>query len=480
MKLYNTLTKQIDTFKPLNKSEVLIYSCGPTVYNHLHVGNWSAYIYWDILVRALTLDGYNVRRTINLTDVGHLTSDEDEGDDKLAKKAKTERTTAWEIAKIYTKSFLDGFQALNLIQPTTFAPATDFINEQLKMIEILKQKGLTYQIDDGIYLDTAKIEDYGKLAGLNLDQLKAGARVNFNQQKRNITDFALWKFSLNQKRDMEWRTPEAILDKPLDNLMGFPGWHLECSAIAIKTLAPTIDIHTGGIDHIPVHHCNEIAQTESVTGQKMSQFWIHNNHLKVDGTKISKSLSNGYTLSDLNDRGFSPLDFKMFVLQSHYQTEGNFSFEILKMAQNRLQHWRQIACLRHQIYDGLKPDENKTISFLTAKSKILELANENLNTPAILEVIDSEFAKLKNTDSNYENVNLQSFREFLEEIDKLLGLELIKSTPDVSEEIKQLIQKRFFAKQERDFKTADAIRTELKENKIELNDSGDKSYWYYR
>ncbi len=480
MKFYNTLTRQNQTFKPLNDKLVNIYSCGPTVYDRQHIGNWSAYIYWDVLVRALELNNYQIKRVINLTDVGHLTSDADDGEDKLAKKASSERQTAWDIAGKYIDLFKQDFQALNLKQPDFFPRATKFVPQQLEMIKKLKQLGYTYQIDDGIYYDTAKFADYGKLARLDLEALKAGARVKFNQQKRNLTDFALWKFSGDLKRDMEWLTPPEILDQETAQpIMGFPGWHLECSTMAYNLLGEQLDIHTGGIDHIQIHHTNEIAQIEPITNKPFCQFWLHNNHLKIDGTKVSKSLGNTYNLDQLAEQGFSPIDFKMFVLQSHYQTEGNFTFELLKSAQIRLNNWYKIACLRHQIHDGLTRDQDKTVDFLAASHKILELAGDNLNTPQILSTVDQELTKMTSNETNYSNVNQQSFNQFLNQIDDLLGFDLIESTPDISEDNKRLISQRLYAKQAKDYQTADQIRDQLKEQGIELNDSTDRSYWFY-
>ncbi|MDO4870733.1 MAG: cysteine--tRNA ligase [Candidatus Saccharibacteria bacterium] len=483
MKLYNTLSRQIEELKPLNPPTVKIYSCGPTVYNYLHIGNWAAYIYWDVLVRALILDGYKPERVINLTDVGHLTSDADEGEDKLVKKAREQGLTAWDIAEQYISAFKTGFDELNLIPPMKFARATDFINEQLELVRKLKQARLTYQIDDGIYLDTAKVKNYGQLARLDIESLKAGARVEYNQAKHSPSDFAVWKFALEANRDMQWSTPIDLLDEPTDaqgnpyELMGFPGWHLECSAIILNTLGEQIDIHTGGIDHIPVHHTNEIAQTESITGKPMATFWVHNNHLKSDGTKISKSLGNGYTLDDLAERGFSAMDLKMLILQGHYQKEGNFSFKALTAAKNRLAAWREIASYRHQIYDDIAQDHDKTINFLAVKHHILDLANDNLNTPQILAVIDEAWQILRSPNTNFRNINRQSLVDFLNQIDSLLGLDLINSTPDIDEALKRLIIERQIAKEQRNFERADQLRQELLTQGIELIDTKNQTLW---
>lgn len=478
MKLYNTLSRQIEELKPLNPPTVKIYSCGPTVYNYLHIGNWAAYIYWDVLVRALILDGYKPERVINLTDVGHLTSDADEGEDKLVKKAREQGLTAWDIAEQYISAFKTGFDELNLIPPMKFARATDFINEQLELVRKLKQAGLTYQIDDGIYLDTAKVKNYGQLARLDIESLKAGARVEYNQAKHSPSDFAVWKFAPEANRDMQWLTPADLLDDTeAGEIMGFPGWHLECSAIILNTLGEQIDIHTGGIDHIPVHHTNEIAQTESVTGKPMASFWVHNNHLKSDGTKISKSLGNGYTLDDLAEHGFSAMDLKMLILQGHYQKEGNFSFEALESAKNRLASWREVAAFRHQIYDDIAQDHDKTINFLAVKRHILELANDNLNTPQIMATIDEAWQILRSPATDFRNIHRQSLVDFIQQIDDLLGFDLMASTPDIDENAKRLIIERKFAKDNRDFERADTIRAELLEQGIEILDTKNQPLW---
>ncbi len=475
MRLFNTLSRKTETLKPLNPPTVKIYTCGPTVYSDAHIGNWSAYIYWDVLVRALTLDGFQVDRIINLTDVGHLVSDADEGEDKLAKKASQEKVTAWEIANRYIASFVDGYRDLNLVKPRQFARATDFINEQLSIVRKLKNLGLTYQIDDGIYLDTSKIVDYGKLAHIDIDGLKAGARVEFNQAKRNPTDFALWKFSNNCKRDMEWATPSDLLDQDGDkDRMGFPGWHLECSAIIYALLGEQIDIHTGGIDHIPIHHTNEIAQMEPITQKPVSQIWLHNNHMKADNNKISKSLGNGYLLSDLAFHGFTPMDFKLLVLQSHYQTESNFSFNNLESAANRLNRWRKMASLRHQLYQtGSSPDK---LSFLATKKHLLELANDNLNTPQVLFSIDEAFSKSE--EISLEQIDRESLVKLLEFIDQLLGLDLVISTPDITDEQKKLIKQRDFAREAKNYKESDKIRDELLNQGIALEDKSGQTTWY--
>ena len=465
LKFYNTPNRKLEEFHPINPKNVKIYTCGPTVYASPHIGNWVAFIYWDILVRTLRLNSYNVTRTMNITDVGHLVSDEDDGEDKLEKGARREGKTAWEVAEFYTAEFLNGMRELNLVKPENLSKATDFIPEQIKIIEELSKKGFTYETSDGIYFDTAKFPRYANFAHLDLDNLKAGARVNFNPEKRNLSDFALWKWSPEgQKRDMEWE---------FRGRMGFPGWHLECSAIAINTLGEMIDIHTGGIDHIPVHHTDEIAQSETFTGKTFSNYWLHCNHMKSEGQKISKSLGNGFNLEELKSRGFSPIDFKMFVLQSQYQTESNFNFESLKAAKNRLKNWQNVANMRWQI----KGSEGE-IPSLAAKNAILEEINENLDTPKALAKIDEVFSEI--IKANPEKLNYQNLIELLEFIDDLLGLNLLGSTPDIPNEIKQKIIERNAARAGKDWVKSDKIRNELLSKNIILRDTPKKSFWEYK
>ena len=465
LKFYNTPSRKIEEFKPINPENVKVYTCGPTVYASPHIGNWVAFIYWDILVRTLQLNGYNVTRTMNITDVGHLVSDEDDGEDKLEKGARREGKTVWEIAEFYTNEFLKGMRDLNLITPENLSKATDFIPEQIAIIEDLSKKGFTYKTSDGIYFDTAKFPKYADFAHLDLENLKAGARVNFNPEKKNLSDFALWKWSpKDQKRGMEWE---------YCGRMGFPGWHLECSAIAINTLGETIDIHTGGIDHIPVHHTDEITQSETFTGKTFSNYWLHCNHMTSEGKKISKSLGNGFTLEQIISQGFSPMDFKMFVLQSQYRTESNFSFENLKSAQNRLKNWQNIASLRWQVKGN-----DGTIPSLATKQIILEEVNNNLDTPKALAKIDEIFGEI--IKANPEKLNYSNLLELIEFIDELLGLNLTTSTPDIPDEIKMKIIERNNARAEKNWAKSDEIRDELLSKNIILRDTPKKSFWEYQ
>lgn len=483
LQFHNQLSKKVDAFEPIKEGQVGIYTCGPTVYNYLTVGNWTAYVYWDTLVRVLTASGLKVDRVMNITDVGHLVSDADEGEDKLEKGAKREGKTAWEVADFYTKDFLWGMNQLNLIAPTHMPKATEYIPQMLDLVRTLKSKGYTYQISDGIYYDTAKFPTYGNFADLDLDELKAGARVEFNPEKRNPSDFALWKFTpVGETRDMQWETPEDLLEGDVKAAMGFPGWHLECSAMSMTLLGETIDIHTGGIDHIPVHHTNEIAQSEAASGVNFANYWLHNNHLKVDGTKISKSLGNGYTLQDIEERGYSPLDLRMFILQSHYRTEGNFTFANLTAARNRRLNWRNVAALRHQSHDTLQPDnivetDSKTVSLYAAKQALLETLSDDLNTPEAMAIIDDAFDTV--LASRVEDIHEHALISFLESIDELLGLKLLETTPDISDDQKRLIIERTRAREEKDYAKSDELRDELEKSGIAVRDTASGPIWEY-
>ncbi len=488
LQFHNQLSKTIDPFAPNTEGIVHLYTCGPTVYNYLTVGNWTAYIYWDTLVRLLLANNYEVTRVMNITDVGHLVSDGDEGEDKLEKGAKREGKTAWEVAEFYTQDFIEGMKALNLIAPTHMPKATDYIPQQLELVRTLKDKGFTYQIDDGIYFDTIKFPTYADFAGLDLDAQRAGARVEFNPEKHNHSDFALWKFTPeNETRDMEWETPQDLLSDstPRDGFspkMGFPGWHLECSAMAMTLLGNTIDIHTGGIDHIPVHHTNEIAQSEAASGEQFANYWLHNNHLKVDGTKISKSLGNGYTLKDIAEKGCDPLDLRLFVLQSHYRSEGNFTFENLSAARNRRNNWRNIAALRHQTHDTLQTDEDnetdsKSVSLYAAQQALVEALGNDLDTPAVMAIIDDAFDRIAS--HRLDTIHQHALVSFIETIDELLGLKLLSTTPDITDEQKRIIIERTRAREQKEYERSDKLRAELEKSGITVRDTASGPVWEY-
>lgn len=474
MKLYNTMSRTIETIQPLVAGKLRMYTCGLTVYSQPQIGNWVAYIYSDVLTRVLLANGFDVTRIQNITDVGHLVSDDDSGEDKMEKGARAEGLTAWDVAKKYSEiAEHEAYDMLGLLRPNKLVPATTLIDEQIKFAQDLEVKGYLYRINDGMYFDTSKLSDYGKLARLDIAGLQAGARVDM-AGKKHPTDFAVWKFSpKGQKRDMEWDSPWGV---------GFPGWHLECSVIARENLGDQLDIHTGGIDHIPVHHTNEIAQSEAVTDKAFVKYWFHNNHMKVNGTKLSKSLGNSYTLQDILDRGYSLDAFKLLVLSSHYRTEGNFTWEILQAAQNRLDNWRDIAALRHQTHDTLSHDEGKSTderstSLLATSRAILEALSDDLNTPGALAIIDEAFSRIET--ARIDSIHQFALVQLLENIDSLLGLRLIETTPDITDDQKRLILERERAREAKDWPESDRIRDELASEHIALRDTSDDTIWSY-
>ncbi len=450
LKLYNTLSRKVETFTPFNAGEVKIYTCGPTVYSQPHIGNFAAYIYWDLLVRTLKAQGYGVKRVLNLTDVGHLTSDADDGEDKLEKGARLTGKTVWEVAEFYIDKFLADYSALDLTPPDLLARATDYIPEDIELVDILTAKGYTYETSDGIYYNTAKFPHYADFARLDLDNLKAGARVEFSDEKLNPSDFAVWKFiQPGEKHEMRW----DYLGRP-----GYPGWHLECSTIIHTELGETIDIHAGGIDHIPTHHTNEIAQSEAAFEKKLAKYWIHCNHLTSEGQKISKSLGNGYSLADLAEKGYSPLDFKMWVLQGHYQSERDFSLENLEAARIRRLNWRNRIAKCYQT-----PASSSTTT-PDAIADIIDALDDNLNSPKAFAIIDA----VTNDDL-----------DFWQQIDHLFGLGLLADSPELDSAVKKLLVSRQAARAAKDFATSDRLRDELLAQNISVLDSKDGQIWQY-
>jgi len=467
LRFYNTPSHLYEPFAPIASGTVSIYTCGPTVYDYLHVGNWSSYVRWDILVRTLTLSGYNVNRVMNITDVGHLVSDEDEGQDKMVKSALKHKKTAWELAQYYSDDFMAGMDKLHLVQPQHITKATDFIDEQLTFIRELKDKGVTYQIDDGIYFDTAKFPNYASFARLDLEHLKDGARITPNPQKRNPSDFALWKFSpKHEKRDMEWDTPKDIVEGT--SKKGFPGWHLECSAMILKKLGKTIDIHTGGIDHIPVHHTNEIAQSETLTGKPLAHYWLHNNFLLVNGTKVSKSLGNSILLSEIEKKNIDLMAFKLFVLQSHYRTESNFTWENLVAANNRLNNWASIIERKWQVNTTSTSDSKVSVALASA----LDALQQDLDTPRALIHVEEALRYI-------ETRGLEANPEDIMEVEAFIqnGLGLYLHSSDITAGQKITIKERADARKKSDWKTSDHLRDILKNQKILLKDSDEGQIW---
>lgn len=465
MRLYNTLSKQIEQVTPLQAPRVTVYTCGPTVYDYPHIGNWFTFIRYDILVRALTISGLDPLWVMNITDVGHLVSDADDGEDKLEKGAKREGKTAWDVAKYYGDYFITALERLNFIQPDIIPKATEHIKEQIALIAVLERKGYAYIISDGVYFDTALFSSYADFAGLDLDEQQDGARVEHNPEKRNASDFALWKFSpKDQNRDMEWDSPWG---------KGFPGWHIECSAMSQKYLSDTIDIHSGGIDHIPVHHSNEIAQSEAATGKQFARMWMHTNHILINDEKISKSLGNGITLEDIESRGYCLEALRLHVLESHYRSQSKFSWESMEAAQNRLKSYQAMADLKWQPIQGSEEfikDFNETIT-----RDILEPLLNDLNTPQVLANLFSEGMAIH--DQVLAENQVEGFQMYLEAIDKALGLKL-SARPDITDQQKQLIKDRDEARAQKNWQESDRIRDELAKTEIGIRDTPYRTIWY--
>jgi len=464
MKLYNTLTRKVEKFRPIKKKTVTLYTCGPTVYDHAHIGHWFTYVRMDLLVRTLQSVGYRVNWVMNITDVGHLVSDADEGEDKLEKGAKREGKSAWDVAKIYEAEFLSEMNSLNILSPSNIVRATEHIKEQIELIQVLEKKGYTYVINDGVYFDTFKFKKYADFAKLDVDEQQAGARVELNIEKKNKTDFALWKFSPKEsKRDMEWDSPWG---------KGFPGWHIECSAMAMKYLGSTLDIHAGGIDHIPVHHSNEIAQSEAATGKRFANYWMHSNHINVNGQKISKSLGNSIRLEDLSKKGFDAQDLRILILESSYITQSQFSFDTLEAAKNRLNDLKSMSVVRYQA--NKKSLRQKTYFKKISKDLINSMA-DNLDTPKVMTILSEVNKKVLDNGLNVKD--LKDFNTLIKTIDNLLGLKL-GEIKDISEEDKELIVKRNAARADNNYKLSDEIRDKLLKKNIALRDK-QTSYWYY-
>jgi len=459
--LYNTLSRKKEEFKPIKDGQVGVYTCGPTVYNYAHLGNLRSYLFEDFLVRILAYNNYQVKRVMNITDVGHLTGDMNMGEDKMEKGAMREGKSAWEIATFYTESFKKDLLALNIQEPNIWCKATDNIPEQIALIKTLEENGYTYRTTDGIYFDTAKVKKYNKLSHLPLEELREGARVEKNPDKKNLTDFALWKFSPmpedGTKRQMEWESPWGV---------GFPGWHIECSAMSLKFLGSQLDIHCGGIDHINIHHTNEIAQSEAATGQPFFHYWLHGAFLNIKGgKKMAKSEDNFLTVENaLIKKGISPLVYRFATLQVHYRKPMEYSEEGLKQAAQGYQSLlNQVAAL----------GQTKGLVSLEWQAKFLAVINHDLNLPKALAVLASVLkSKLSPADK------LATILDF----DRVLGLHLDQAASNVVVSLKlsdlpvvvqELVKKRQNARTEKDWVEADRLRKEIEDLGYLIKDASD-------
>lgn len=452
LKVFNTLTREKEFFTPIKDKIVSMYSCGPTVYSFAHIGNLRTYIFMDLIRRTLKHNGYKIKGVLNITDVGHLLHDSDDGEDKMAKASREEKKTPLEIAEFYTKIFFEDLQKLNIGRPEILAKATDHIEEMIAYVQALQAAGFAYETSDGIYFDISKFENYGKLSGINLEEQQAGARVEINSEKRNPADFALWKKA----------EPEHIMQWPSPWGMGYPGWHIECSAMSQKYLGAHFDIHSGGVDHIPIHHENEIAQNEALTGSKSVNYWLHGEFMLVDGGKMSKSLGNTYTIAQLEERGYSPLDFRFFCLNAHYRKKLNFTFEGMNSAKTSRE--RLCAALyQHKMSTAITPQEILD----KYKAQFEAAINDDLNIPLALGVLFTMSKEKKSAD----------IYKLALEFDKIFGLSFDKvqapeqPKQDIPEEIAALVEARTQAKKEKNYQKADEIRKTVAEMGYSLLDT---------
>ena len=442
LRFYNTLSRQKEEFKPINPKFVTMYSCGPTVYNYAHIGNLRTYIFMDLIRRTLKLSGYKIKGVMNITDVGHLMADSDDGEDKMAVAAKKQNKTPWEIAEYYSKIFFEDLQKLNIGKPEIIAKATEHIEDMISYVQNLESHGFSYETSDGIYFDIAKFPNYGCLSRANLEDQLAGARVEVNDEKRHPADFALWK-KADPLHIMQWESPWG---------MGYPGWHIECSAMSQKYLGKTFDIHSGGVDHIPIHHENEIAQNEAITGEKSVNYWIHGEFMLVDNGKMSKSLGNTYTIAQLEEKGYSPLDFRFFCLNTHYRKKLNFTFDGLDAAKVSRERLMQALASHKASSTPTNPD-----TIAKYKQDFHAAIEDDINVPLALGILFTAIKEPKSKDI-YE-LALYFDKEFGLSLDQLPAIK--EESVDVPEEVMALVEKRKEAKKNKDFTLADSIRGEI-------------------
>jgi cysteinyl-tRNA synthetase len=464
IKFYNTLTRQKEEFKPLQEGAVGMYNCGPTVYSYAHIGNMRAYLFVDILRRTLEYRGYKVKHIMNITDVGHLVSDEDDGEDKMEKGSRASGKSAKEIAEFFSAECFKDLERLNIEKAAAYPKPTEYIPEQIALIQKLEEKGFTYQTSDGIYFDTAKFPRYGELARLNIEGQQEGARVLVNPEKRNPSDFALWKFSGDEKRQQEWSSPWGV---------GFPGWHIECSAMSMKYLGETFDIHAGGIDLIPIHHTNEIAQSECATGKKFVNYWLHSGFMNIEGQKMSKSLGNVFRVQDLIDRDISPLTYRYWLLTAHYSKTINFTWETLNGA--------QVALIKlHEFFRNIEDDETEADAGYLAR--FTEALDDDLDTPKAMALL---WELIKDPDASVVLCKRATMLEF----DKVLGLGFsmntedaeargIKTSAELSADetpilIQNLLLEREIARKNKNWQKSDELRDEIAKLGYKITDTDD-------
>lgn len=454
LKIYNTLTRTKQELDPIHEGKIGMYSCGPTVYNYAHIGNLRTYIFMDIFRRVLRYDGYKLKGVMNITDVGHLMSDGDDGEDKMEKASREQRKSPWEIAEYYTQVFFSDLAKLNIGRPEVIAKATEHIPDMIAYVQALLDKGYAYEIDDGIYFDISKFPGYGKLSRLNLDEQQAGARVEVNSQKRHPADFAVWK-KAEPGHIMQWDSPWG---------KGYPGWHIECSAMSRKYLGEVFDVHTGGVDHIPVHHENEIAQNEALAGKQTVNYWVHGEFMLVNNGKMSKSLGNTYTIAQLEERGYSAIEFRYFCLNAHYRKKLNFTFDGMDAA--KVSYARLTVALYQHKMSNATTDPARIAAY---REEFVNAINDDLNIPLALGVLWQAVKEEKSKD----------IYALALDFDRVLGLSLDKvSAPkveqeEIPQEIADLLAQRAQAKKEKNYALADSIRATIAEKGYDVVDTKD-------
>ncbi len=467
IKLYNTATKSLAPFKPIHPKRVSIYSCGPTVYDRQHIGNLRKSLFDDLLKRTLSIHGYTVYSVTNITDVGHLVSDEDTGEDKLEKGAKRENLTALEVAQKYTQLWQEDLHKLNIIPSDHYPKATDYIKEQINLIKRLERKGYTYIISDGVYFDTTKFPEYADFAHLKLEDQEGGARVDIGD-KKSPSDFALWKFSpQDEQRQMEWNSPWGI---------GFPGWHSECVVMADSLLHAPFDIHTGGKDHIAIHHTNEIAQFKADTGKPMANYWLHSYFLTIDEAKMSKSAGTFITLDDIITQGYSPLDLRLLVLMAHYRSDIDFSWDSLQQAKQSRQ---RILTFINRIQNLPHHKRNLNIQKLirnTYTSFRRALFND-LDSPQAVAQIFEFIRTINSAIDNGEPIPRRHIIKLFQRFERILALDILekKESQEIPVDIVELFNQRNQARADKNFAKADDLREELYNKGYTIKDTSDKS-----
>ena len=451
LKLYNTLTRKTEIFEPLRKGRVGMYSCGPTVYSHPHIGNFRSFLVADLLKRFFEFKGFQVTHIMNITDVGHLVDDADEGADKLEEAARKQKKDPLEIAKFYTESFMDASNLLNIKPPNKYPKATEHIQEMIDMVKTLVDKGYAYVVGSNVYYDVTKFANYGQLSGNTLDNLNAGARIELNPEKKNPQDFALWKH--DAKHLQQWDSPWG---------KGFPGWHIECSAMSSKYLGAEFDIHTGGEDNIFPHHECEIAQSEAASGKKFVHYWLHTHFLLFDGEKMAKSKGNLYTIQELIEKGFKKNAIRYAIISSHYRQNYNFTFDGLKAAEQAIDKIQQCVFLLKELGKNKKGGQIRKQLQDLASNCLAEFdaaLSDDLNISKGLAVC-FDFLREVNKIDDMNSTEVCALLDTIDKIDSVLGV-LEKTEEQVPAEIKELAEKRKEAKLNKDWKTADAMRAEI-------------------